>query len=289
VLCSIRGEQRRSDCKAGNNEEQPDARPAKWQKLAMLRDEAANGHLWTISVEEQFYLFFPCLFAFFSKQRLIAALWICVATGPVLRILLTLWFDELPWDDGLKAFAMIVFAPAHFDAFSLGALLALFRPFLASRLGVARGLLGVAIGAAFAYAAVYLSINAASKGFGGSALRCIFSGIIWGQGRQIWVYSVVTGLAAALIALILSGEGWLRTLCRLPLLQPIGRISYGAYIYHLPVLMLHHALFCSSAGEFSLSFSLGKFAFAYLVTLLIAFLSFRYFEEPILKLRTRFA
>jgi peptidoglycan/LPS O-acetylase OafA/YrhL len=120
-------------------------------------------------------------------------------------------------------------------------------------------------------------------------LRCIFSGIIWGQGRQIWVYSVVTGLAAALIALILSGEGWLRTLCRLPLLQPIGRISYGAYIYHLPVLMLHHALFCSSAGEFSLSFSLGKFAFAYLVTLLIAFLSFRYFEEPILKLRTRFA
>lgn len=247
----------------------------------------ANGHLWTISVEEQFYLAFPFLFAYLTKERLAAALAICVALGPVLRILLTAWFGALPWDDELKAFAVMVFAPAHFDAFALGALLALFRPFLAARLHLARLFLAAALGMAVLYASIYLSINIALKGFGSGALRCIYSGILWGEGRQIWVYSAVTGLAGAVIVLILAGEGWLLRLCRLPLLQPIGRVSYGAYVYHAPVLMLHHALFGSAAAS-SLAFSLGKFVFAYPLTLAIAFFSYRYFEAPILKLRTHF-
>jgi peptidoglycan/LPS O-acetylase OafA/YrhL len=247
----------------------------------------ANGHLWTISVEEQFYLAFPFLFAYLTKQRLAAALWICVALGPVLRILLTAWFGALPWDDGLKAFAVMVFAPAHFDAFALGALLALYRAFLAARLNLARSFLVAALGMAVLYASIYLCINTGLKDFNSEAFRCVYSGILWGEGRQIWVYGAVTGLAGAIVALILAGEGWLLTMCRLPLLQPIGRVSYGAYIYHVPVLMLHNALFGSAAAS-SLAFSLGKFALAYPLTLLVAFLSYRYFEAPILKLRTRF-
>jgi peptidoglycan/LPS O-acetylase OafA/YrhL len=153
----------------------------------------ANGHLWTISVEEQFYLAFP-FFAWLSKKRLAAALAACVALGPVLRTLLTALFDGPPWDDGLKAFAVMVFAPAHFDAFSLGALLALFRPFFALRLDLARRLFASAFGAAFVYACIYLTVNAASSAFNGEAFRCIYSGILWGAGRQIWVYSTVLDL-----------------------------------------------------------------------------------------------
>ncbi|MCI0467473.1 MAG: acyltransferase [Beijerinckiaceae bacterium] len=249
----------------------------------------ANGHLWTISVEEQFYLVFPFLFAFLSRQRLIVALWICIALGPVVRMLLTIWFDQIPADNGWRAFALMVFAPAHFDAFSAGALLALLRPFIAERLHLARVFLAAALAAAALYATVYVSINVAEAGYSAGALRNLFSGILWGEGRQIWAYTVVGGLASAIIALILAGEGWLLTVCRLPFLRPIGRVSYGAYIYHLPVMTLHFYL-CGSHGEsFSLAYSLGKFAFVYPVTLLAAFLSFRFFEEPILKLRTRFS
>ena len=57
-----------------------------------------------------------------------------------------------------------------------------------------------------------------------------------------------------LIALILAVEGWLLRFCGLPFLQPIGRASYGAYVYHAPVLMLHNALFGSAAAS-SLAFS----------------------------------
>jgi peptidoglycan/LPS O-acetylase OafA/YrhL len=125
--------------------------------------------------------------------------------------------------------------------------------------------------------------------FGKEAFRNVFSGILWGQGRQIWLYSIVDGVAVALIALILAGEPWLLAACRLPLLQPIGRISYGAYMFQLPVFVLYGIFMPASGGSFSLAHTLGQFAFSYPMTLLIAFLSFRYFEQPILLLRKRFA
>jgi peptidoglycan/LPS O-acetylase OafA/YrhL len=257
----------------------------------MLHDEnwATIGHLWSISVEEQFYLIFPFLFALLSRRRLVMALWICIIFSPVLRSLLTHWFDSFSQDNLWKAFSLYAFAPAHFDAFSAGALLALVRPFLASRLRFARVFLAVALGAAIAYACAYVCINVSAQGFGKDSLRNVFSGILWGQGRQIWLYSTVIGLSFGLIALILAGEPWLVAVCRLPLVRPIGRISYGAYMLHLPVLMLYQFLWPANSAAFSLTHSLGKFAFGYPVTLLIAFLSFRYFEGPILKLRARFA
>jgi peptidoglycan/LPS O-acetylase OafA/YrhL len=257
----------------------------------MLHDDnwTTIGHLWTISVEEQFYFLFPFLFAFLSRRRLGMALWICIIFSPVLRSLLTYWFDSFSQDNLWKAFSLYAFAPAHFDAFSAGALLALYRPFLASRLRFARVILAVALCGAIAYACIYVCINVSGQGIGKDSLRNVFSGILWGQGRQIWLYSTITGLAFGLIALILAGERWLLAFCRLPLLRPIGRISYGAYIFHLPVLMLYPLLWPAHSAVFSLTHSLGKFAFGYPITLLIAFLSFRYFEKPILKLRGRFA
>ena len=147
----------------------------------------------------------------------------------------------------------------------------------------------MAMALTLAYACIYVALNVSVAGLGKDALRNVFSGILWGQGRQIWLYSAIAGVSAALIALILAGENWLVTFCRLPLLRPIGRISYGAYIFHLPVLWLYQFLLPSHGAAFSLTHSLGKFAFGYPATLLVSYLSFRYFEMPILKLRTRFA
>jgi peptidoglycan/LPS O-acetylase OafA/YrhL len=256
----------------------------------MLHDDGWStiGHLWTISVEEQFYLIFPFLFVFLAPRLRLKALWICIAFSFVVRVLLTFWFDSISHDNLWKAFALYAFAPAHFDAFSAGALLALYRSSLSGRLPFARRMLVAALAAAAVYACVYVGFNVFAHGLGKDAFRNVFSGILWGEGRQIWLYCIVDGLAVAFVALILAGEPWLLAVCRLPLLQPIGRISYGAYVYQLPMFVLYGILI-PAAGSYSLVRALGQFAFSYPLTLLIAFLSFRYFEQPILKLRKRFA
>ena len=104
-------------------------------------------HLWTISVEEQFYL----MFLFLPRHRLITALGVCIVLGPIFRTLLTQVLNHLSVDDSFKFGTICGFAPAHFDAFSAGALLTLFRPFLASRLDLARVFGAIALGAAGVY------------------------------------------------------------------------------------------------------------------------------------------
>jgi peptidoglycan/LPS O-acetylase OafA/YrhL len=52
---------------------------------------------------------------------------------------------------------------------------------------------------------------------------------------------------------------------------------------------LYGRLWPSTGTESPHFYGLREFSFAYPVTLLIAFLSFRYFEEPILRLRARFS
>jgi peptidoglycan/LPS O-acetylase OafA/YrhL len=243
-------------------------------------------HLWTISIEQQFYLLFPLLFAFLSRRWLFIALWSCIILAPALRAALVWWLQPQPWNDTDKFLFIYFFAPAHFDAFAAGALIALARPYFEFRWDNARFLLLLSVCAALTYSAIYWIIDTNTTGLP----RCLFCYWIWGEGRQIWVYSIIVALSASGIALILAGEGWLIKACRFPLLQPIGRISYGAYVYHVAVLILIDTLLLTpETRKIFWIASVGKFAVGYPLTLLIAFMSYRYLEAPILRLRKRFA
>jgi peptidoglycan/LPS O-acetylase OafA/YrhL len=247
------------------------------------------GHLWTISVEEQFYFIFPFLFAFLPKRQLVAALWICVALSPELRAALSWGLQPNLWSETPVRDVVYYFGPAHFDAFSAGALLALLRPFVTTRLDQARVFLTAALGVAVVYACIYLGIDASAGGINEQVLVDEFDSYAAGGGREIVIYTVVVGLASALMALILAGEGSLVAFCRLPLLRPIGRVSYGAYIYHIPVLFLYDVIWPSPESFVTWTGRLSRFGISYPVTLLIAFLSFRYIEAPVLRLRALFS
>jgi peptidoglycan/LPS O-acetylase OafA/YrhL len=244
------------------------------------------GHLWTLSVEQQFYLVFPFLLFLPGRRSQSVMLLAMIAAAPLIRFLTARWAVGHGFDDIHTAFAVYAFGPAQFDAFAIGCLIAMFRQEITrnKRIAVWAGALAAAI--TLAYVTAYLTVNLTIIGhLSVGIMRNVLSGIAYGQGREIWLYFVPDALAAAALIGILSGERHFLRLCRLPGLQAIGRISYGGYLYHLPVLMILGALIpafsARVSGPASYAAHLLLFVCAYAITVGVAWLSFRFIERPI--------
>jgi len=87
--------------------------------------DGINSHLWTLAVEEQFYLFWPIVVLVIPKQGLLKTIILMIAIGPFSRIVGMEWFDLLD-----KPHEMVhVLTPTTLDCFGIGALLAYFETF----------------------------------------------------------------------------------------------------------------------------------------------------------------
>jgi peptidoglycan/LPS O-acetylase OafA/YrhL len=244
-----------------------------------------TGQLWTVSVEMQFYAIFGAAFFFLSRRKLTALLFAMIVAAPLLRIVVSALFTK-------GAFVVYTASPLHFDSFAAGALMALNREAILQPKNLRR--LWIAAAAAVAsYAGAYVGYNVVVKhAHGLNAFRNVFSGVIWGQSRQLWLYSVIALASSAVVAQAASGRR--ATLFNLvldqPLLRWIGVRSYGAYVFHIAVLTaaglalhLHHHAGKNIAAHLQSGAIL--FAVAYPATMGLAALSYRWFEQPLIRWR----
>jgi peptidoglycan/LPS O-acetylase OafA/YrhL len=220
--------------------------------------------LWSLQVEEQFYLTFPLLVAVVTRRNLARILLAAVIAAPLFRI-------AIVWAMPANITGTYVLAPCRMDALALGGLVAIvereFDSWLRSRwIAILTALSGAAVVAiCWRYGPAPWSTAMRTLGFTASA----------------WLF------AGILILLIHQRRRGFLAVCRLRPLVWIGTISYGIYLVHLPMLD-----FVRAHSRTVFRVEPGSFPEALLIliaTVGVAWVSWRFFESPILKLREHFS
>jgi peptidoglycan/LPS O-acetylase OafA/YrhL len=240
------------------------------------------AHLWTISVEEQFYVLFPILILLLRRDQAIFALIAILAVVPMLRSLMAQQMAAQSWDPERIAFGVYASSLGQFDAFAFGALLAHFEGNLQRNPRAATRIAWVAVVVTIAYFATYITINILEGARGVDSLRNIISGIAFGQKREVFVYLVVDICAVSILAGAICR--WrIFKLIEHPILVRAGQVSYGGYLVHALVLFeIGHLIRVYPVQE-PILIRIGWFALVWCFTVALALLSYFIWERRINK------
>lgn len=236
-----------------------------WLPFFRPEPESMVSHLWSLAVEEQFYLTWPALVLFAARRNAVGTL--CLATavfGFTCRSVLVMW-DQ-------PAYFLTI---ARVEALAFGAYVAvLFR-----RHGSLVPLRQTARRVALASGVMLLFVAGARRGFFG------FDDVVLIVGYTPLALFFSSGVVLALSA---GEDSPLRRCLRTSGLRKTGTISYGIYIFHAPIVLLLGRRWPWPADGFWLSY-LGFVATAVTASWAVAWVSFRFFESPILGLKQRLA
>lgn len=227
--------------------------------LAEPGEYVYGNHLWSLAVEEQFYVLWPLLALFAPRRALLPLIVVGIATGVVCRYVCLLF--------GWAIFNIYVFTPNNFDTLGFGALLAYFVTYRAHQVLTLRRI-------AFAAGVVIMAVAVVAKFRLGISVLPVLPlpmGLL-----SLWMVSVaadgVPGLVGRLIAL--------------PPIIYVGRISYGIYVYHYFVPIALQPLF----ERFGIAEASPLFVvICAIATLAVASLSWYLLENPFNSLKDRFA
>lgn len=182
---------------------------------------ASLSHLWTLAVEEQFYIIWPFIILFIPKKHLLKSIIAIILIGPVSRAVM---FSIIGAND--KSYFINLLTPTCMDCFGIGALLAYSRFKNAnafefkSKISKVLILINVLLMIIFTYYRNELFNLLPFK---------IDIGLIY----QIFFRLIISVISLYLISKASLGfTGFLKTIFENNILTYLGKISYGLYLYH---------------------------------------------------------
>ena len=219
------------------------------------------GHLWSLAVEEQFYLVAPVVVRFTAERALkwiLAAVIVCV---PLLRIFL-LYVVHMP----ASTVTTLVFSRA--DALAIGMLAAALTRGEAPLFAVERN-----IGKLYALLAV-LTLGVAALW-----VYAPQSGTI---GMQSVGYTWMAAFYAVILLLAVGNQqGWIARAFRMRWLRELGVVSYCVYIIHIVVNVVLQAVVLHKAPRISTPKGAVLTVLAAFLTYALAKVSWMLFEAPL--------
>ncbi len=240
------------------------------RKVWATADWLAMDHLWSLAVEEQFYMVWPLAVFFLKRSQVKQLCFVCLVFSPALRCVL--------WLMQMRNGALYFPTPCRLDGLAMGALVAV----LAMEPG----------GLAIRQVLFQRLATGATALLGG--LLVWRGGLKFTDSPTVVFAPVFTNLMVAFVIVqIASGTGrfWPRLLS-VGFLRAAGKYSYALYLFHAP--LLHPLLFLLPAQKLvaatgsELVGNLTFVVFFMVASFALALLSWHAFEKHWLKLKDRF-
>ena len=228
-------------------------------------------HTWSLAVEEQFYLVWPITILLIRKPKilLVVAGAALVLTGFARFIV---WWYKV---QDLSYASLYTFT--RIDGLCIGCMLALLihiKPGLLKKYTTVIVLLIASLNFGFYFINNQQSFTLPYLAFIGYTTFAVLFGIL--------VHEAVTG-ESKIIQFLFNNR----------ILKFFGKISYGLYVYHWPVYILLFSFFRNFFNtNTNISYRSAETGSGIMVTVaavLLSIISYRYFEKPFLKLKTRFS
>ncbi|MFM9908489.1 MAG: acyltransferase family protein, partial [Chitinophagaceae bacterium] len=226
-----------------------------------------------------FYLMWPFIIYFLSRKSLKTFVLFLIVFIPVFRLLLAYVLAQY-YTPEITSFATYRFTVSHLDAFAIGGALTLFNTSLekinSSYWSVVFFLLCLFFGAIN-----LLLFNQEKIPIDGKLLSSVgFPLESLKNFQHVWSYTILNLFFAALILFaikkspkILSGN----------VITYIGKVSYGIYVFHLPIIMIF-----SNVTKRPIFNDYVSLALCFGITVLVSSLSYHFFEQRFLNFKSRF-
>jgi peptidoglycan/LPS O-acetylase OafA/YrhL len=208
------------------------------------------GHLWSLSVEEQFYLVWPALMLLLKKRNALIVAALAVAAAPFIRVAIFVLMPEHRPGIG-ETF------PTVFDALAAGCLLA----------GVRQRLLAVPGYSAFSSSRAFVAVPLLA--LGALFVRRVSFDYLVGQTIQN------VAIALTVDAVVRNPQSIFGRFLDAAPVAWVGRLSYSLYLWQQPFLNRHGHHWLQS------------FPLNVILAFVFASLSYYLVEQPVLRLRER--
>ena len=240
-------------------------------------------HFWSLSVEEQFYIFWPLMIMLTPKKHVKKLFIAAIFGGLAFRVLYTVLYKmyPLPFLHENMAIALYALPFTHLDAFGFGAFLTRFE-FKKPKLQLAVLAILVPL---LGFTTRYLTTGSWTDHLTGLGYPFAMPK----GGQYIWGYSILNYFFAVLIYTIIREKLFVRFL-EMGWLKYLGKISYGLYVYHFAIIWFTGRFIFDNFGQY-FTYPQGVFIqtiVSFLLTVLIATASYYWLEKPLLSLKRRF-